>query len=80
MGKPVQVEAYGETVWSDTEMDKLRKENCLCLRCARLKRKTGCLVAKDLYEICKEYDLALMVTRCLAWVPCKEKKRKGKKK
>jgi len=80
MGKPVQVEAHGETVWSDTEMDELRKENCLCLRCARLKREKGCLVAKDLCEICREWDLALMVTRCLDWAPRKEKKGKGKKK
>lgn len=57
-----QVFKYGETVWSNMEMDELRKSECLCLNCASLK---GCPMAKDLFEICRHCNMALAVTRCL---------------
>lgn len=52
---------YGAMVHTNTYTDKLRKSQCLCLNCVDIDQ---CDIAKKLYETCKEYDLALMVTRC----------------
>jgi hypothetical protein len=57
-----KVVAYGQYIWSDIEMDELRKERCLCLNCSR--RKEQCARAKQFYLICKDYDMAMMITRC----------------
>ena len=64
--EPVKVEKYGAVVYSDQEMDELRRERCLCLRCGEIR---GCLMAKALLASCKEWDLALAVTRCPKWSP-----------
>lgn len=56
-----QVKRYGVTVWSDEEMDTLRKTRCLCLNCVRL---GVCGTASQFYSICKENNIALAVTRC----------------
>jgi hypothetical protein len=55
---------YGKLVWTHVEMDDLRREQCLCLNCQRMK---FCPVAAKLYELCKKEDVALAVTRCPAW-------------
>jgi len=62
--QPVQVERYGAKVWENTNMDSLRKTNCLCLSCDRMSR---CATAKKLYGICKVNDMAMMITRCKKW-------------
>lgn len=56
-----QEEHHGTRVWTETLMDELRKEKCLCLQCHFL---GDCDIAKELYEICKSKDLALAITRC----------------
>jgi hypothetical protein len=61
---PEQVEKYGSIVWSNIEMDELRKTECLCLNCAKM---SSCTAAKLLYDTCKGYDLAMMITRCKDW-------------
>ena len=58
----VQIEKYGKVVWSSPEGEALRKTNCMCLNCVDIDE---CVIAKSLYEICKNGNLALMVTRCL---------------
>ncbi len=66
----INVERHGAMVWEEEQMDALRKERCLCLRCAKCKPGTPehCAVAARLYEACKEHNLALMVTRCATWI------------
>lgn len=64
MTPPELVTKYGTRVWSDTEMDELRKNHCLCLRCGIL---FICPIATQLYAICKDRNLALMTTRCQHW-------------
>ena len=59
-----QVEAYGKTVWADVEMDELRRERCLCLNCLWYDE---CAVAIALYAICRQFGVALAVTRCEDW-------------
>ena len=68
--KPEQVEAHGCLVWADREMDALRRERCLCLRCGR---KGGCDTARELFNTCRADDVALAVTRCPCWIEYVEK-------
>jgi hypothetical protein len=56
-----QQEHYGVKVWTNVEMDSFRKHQCLCLLCSKL---GNCEQASRLYEICKNNNLALAVTRC----------------
>ena len=56
-----QVIKYGETVWSNVEMDELRKTECICLNCTDL---GACGIANLLHEYCEIYNLAFMMTRC----------------
>jgi hypothetical protein len=56
---------YGVKVWVDSEMDELRRERCLCLNCRIL---NDCDTAKNLYEICKTQDMAMMITRCKYYI------------
>ncbi len=55
-------------VWTHEEMDKLRKSQCMCLNCGRLKTER-CGTADCLFETCKVTNIALAVTRCPAWYP-----------
>ena len=65
MSKFVQKqEHYGSDVWTNVAMDDLRKQHCLCLNCNGIRE---CGVANSLYEICKEENLAVCVTRCPSW-------------
>lgn len=52
---------YSANVWTNTCTDKLRKTECLCFNCKAIKE---CPISKELYYICKNNDLALMMTRC----------------
>ena len=54
------------TVYADTEMDALRRKRCLCLNCERLGQ---CVMASELYRLCRIGHLALAVTRCPVWMP-----------
>ena len=60
-----EIVKYGVTVWSNGETDIMRGEQCLCLHCSQM--NNGCDTYWGLYEICKEQNLALMVTRCPNW-------------
>ena len=56
-----------EQIWSNTRMDKLRREECLCRNCERMNDKppyASCPVAGKLYQICLEHDMAMAITRC----------------
>jgi 5-methylcytosine-specific restriction endonuclease McrA len=56
---------YEKEVWANTELDILRRNECLCLNCDRM---LSCQVAKKLYEICKTNNMAVAITRCGAMV------------
>ena len=58
---PIVKEFYGKNVWTNEEMDQLRKTECLCLNC---KKMPDCPSAKTMYKLCVEEDLAMMITRC----------------
>ena len=51
---------FGSMVWTNTATDKERKTECLCLNCS----VRPCEIAKKLYDICVNYDTAMMMTRC----------------
>lgn len=53
---------YGVWVKTNVEMDFLRREQCLCFNCKNA--DAGCDVAQKLYEVCKEHNVATMITRC----------------
>ena len=57
-----KVVKYDAEVWSNTKMDELRSEECLCFNCAY--DKDSCKIAEKIYNICVEDDMAMMITRC----------------
>lgn len=61
MRTPVLENHYGKEVWTNRFMDDLRRKECLCLNCEIQK---DCTVAASLFNICKNDNLALAVTRC----------------
>jgi len=67
---PVKQEHYGREVWTHQAMDNLRKTQCLCRSCGRLKPglPDNCAIAGKLYEICKADDVAMSITRCPDWI------------
>ena len=66
-----KVVRYGVEVWENAYMDALRKKECLCLNCGNMKPGSSdhCPAAKKLYELCREENLAMAITRCPAWKP-----------
>lgn len=54
-------EHYGERVWVNTDVENLRRKECLCLLCDNIKY---CSVAKIMKSICVENNLAFIMTRC----------------
>ena len=63
-----QQEHYGAKVWVNVPMDLLRRHQCLCLECKSL-LLGECRTGTQLYKLCQERGVALMVTRCPIWVP-----------
>jgi len=61
-----RVMKYGYEVWANTPMDDLRRSECLCLNCARFKPGDDdhCPIAAAGYQLCLEYHIAYMMTRC----------------
>ena len=64
-----QVERYGKMVWENQEFEAMRKENCMCLTCGKLKpgKSTNCGIARQFYKICVEHGCAFILTRCEDW-------------
>jgi hypothetical protein len=66
-GKVESVERYGRVIFENQLTDPLRKVECLCLNCTRLKTGPGeesCPMAQAFFKICVDNGIALMVTRC----------------
>jgi hypothetical protein len=55
---------YGVKVWTNELMDALRREECLCLNCDKMME---CEIARALYVMCQDDNLALAMTRCKHW-------------
>jgi hypothetical protein len=68
---PRQVERYGLLVWENPTAEAIRKEECLCLNCGRMKpgQPDHCQVAAAFYEICKVNGNAFVLSRCAHWNP-----------
>jgi|WetSurMetagenome_2_1015567.scaffolds.fasta_scaffold441091_2 hypothetical protein len=66
-----QEEHYGVVVWVNPTTEALRRTECLCLNCTCLKpgKTDNCPYAQRLYEVCKDGNIALAVTRCLPFTP-----------
>lgn len=69
--EPKRVHRYGRNTLELPTADSLRKTDCLCLNCDRLKpgSPNNCPHAQALYEICKEIAGATFITRCSFWLP-----------
>lgn len=65
-----QEKRYGAMVWEHAEMDALRKTECLCRLCARLKpgEPDNCYTAESLFQICKTDSVTMSLTRCQAFI------------
>ena len=59
--KVSKVTRYGAKVWANLKMDKLRKTECLCLKCRLMK---NCRYANEFFMLCQAANLAIAVTRC----------------
>lgn len=66
----VQQNHYGALVWAHVEMDELRRTECLCRLCDRLRpgQPDNCPTAEKFYQICKSDNAAMSVTRCPIFV------------
>jgi hypothetical protein len=53
---------YGENVWVNTMTEGLRHDECLCFNCSEMQNM--CKYAQQFFMLCKEGNIALMVTRC----------------
>jgi hypothetical protein len=51
---------YDTSVLVNQKTEPMRREECLCLNCDY----ENCEVAHGLFATCKDYSLALIVTRC----------------
>ncbi len=68
--QPVQIEKYSAIVWTNEMMDELRKRECLCLNCDSMKPgPDNCSIANSLYQISKDKNVAMAITRCPVWKP-----------
>ncbi|MBU2638282.1 MAG: hypothetical protein KJ955_04880 [Nanoarchaeota archaeon] len=54
-------------VWANTELDALRRKECLCINCERKdepKPYESCPVAAKIYKVCVEHNMAMAITKC----------------
>ena len=67
---PKKEEHYGAEVFVNPTTESLRRSECLCLNCDNLKEGDGnCIIAKELYQISVNWNVAMAITRCPAWKP-----------
>lgn len=65
-GVPYKKEHYGRQVWVSPILDEARKEEGLCYSCAKFStnESENCLVARNLFEICKREGITTPVASC----------------
>jgi len=59
--KVTQTQKYDTLVFQHSEMDELRRSQCLCLNCSKMKH---CEIASAGFELCMKYNIAYAMTRC----------------
>ena len=60
---------YDCDVWVNTKTEAVRRDECLCFNCGEM----GCCeIAARFYELCVEFETALIMTRCREWRPNKK--------
>ena len=59
-----RVDKYGVDVWANVVTDQIRRKECLCLNCDNM---GNCIAASKMFELCKDHNLATMITRCPEW-------------
>ena len=64
--QPKSILKYGVWVWCNERADLSRSQECLCLNCRLL--NNGCRQSSLLFEICKSFNLAFLMTRCPDWL------------
>lgn len=71
MENPVKVIRYEQEVWETPTMDGIRRQNCMCHHCGKMKpgEPDHCSIAAAFYEICKVHGTAFILTRCDSWEP-----------
>lgn len=57
----IKEEHYGEQVWVNPDVEKLRKKECLCFNCQHI---NVCLYSQIFYKACIEWNIAVLITRC----------------
>ena len=67
---PKEETHHGVKVWVNKTTEAIRKKECLCLNCGKLKpgQTDNCPTAQAFYELCVKNNTALMVTRCPLWL------------
>jgi hypothetical protein len=67
--QPISVLRHGQQVWENPTVEAIRREECLCLNCARMKpgEPDHCPIARRFYEICKVHGTAFALSRCDSW-------------
>jgi hypothetical protein len=70
--QPKKEAHFGNEVWVNPTTESLRRQECLCLNCGRLKpgQPDNCAIAEAFYKICVNANIAIMITRCRMW--CKK--------
>lgn len=63
---PVSEEHYGKKVWVNPTTESVRRQECLCLNCKKMKpgEQDHCHIAAAIYVICKTENVAMAITRC----------------
>lgn len=68
---PEQQEHYNTIVWVNPFTESIREKQCMCINdCRNLNikdRDKNCPAAKELYSICIQNDLALIMFSCFNW-------------
>ena len=70
MERPRIVQRYNKAVFEISEIEKLRKDNCMCLHCGHMNPGTPehCTIANSFFLICKQHGNAFIMTRCDEWI------------
>jgi hypothetical protein len=63
------VNRYGTETFENTSMDSFRHKECMCYHCRAfsIDSEENCPVAQQLYKICVENNMAMIITRCKFW-------------
>lgn len=71
MQRPKLKWRHDRTTMENEEMEALRKENCMCLHCRKMRpgQPGHCQLAAAFFKICKRGNNAFIMTRCKDWMP-----------